>query len=656
MNYQHLPSPVAFRQDINGLRAWAVIAVLLFHFSLIGLPGGFVGVDIFFVISGFLMTQIIVVGHEKGNFSILKFYMARARRILPALIVLSAVLLIVGWFLLPDVDYQALAKQVIVSLSFVGNYYFMLISGDYFAIQQSEIWMLHSWSLAVEAQFYLLFPIIVALVWRIKPTRNAMLSVLILTFFLSFLSALYVNSVDSKISFYALPTRAWELAVGGIVFLLSSRELFAKRFKPALHLIGWGMLFISFIFIEESIIWPGLPTLLPVFGTALIILVANQSSLLTENIVAQWIGDRSYSIYLWHWPIVVILSFAMLSDNWLWVLLAIALSILMGALSYALVEVPTRKFLSKSLFRKELILIGISVMVIIAASLLIKTHSFSGRINPLVQIAANEAANYGESRMDCLTGLYGSDNYQPGCKIGIPSEIGAILIGDSHSASVASALSKAAGQHGKSIHFRGMNDCSTIIEVERYAIDMAAKRRREACVKFNGGIEKYLGQFDASIPLVIVNRFNLVYSGLDKTLTQGQLKANQKINHNLKQLVKTLCMYQEKRQVYVINSIPEFGFSVPKKLSRHLIFSSNVEDIKIPKEKFIEKNKLIWQAQTQAHKLCGVEVLDTTNYLCDDQYCYGSIEKRPLYFDSNHLSEHGNKFLVPMFDKFLFSE
>lgn len=220
--YSHLPSPVKFREDINGLRAWAVIAVLLFHFSLIGLPGGFAGVDIFFVISGYLMTAIIVGGYEKGNFSIWKFYMSRVRRILPAAMFVITVLLVLGWFFLPTPDYQELGKQSAYSLGFLSNIGYWKSSG-YFDSSAHEKWLLHTWSLAVEAQFYLLYPLFIALVWRFWKSVKAVTIAVLLIFLASLVLNLTLSHSKPTAAFYLLPTRGWELAAGALVFLIAKQ-------------------------------------------------------------------------------------------------------------------------------------------------------------------------------------------------------------------------------------------------------------------------------------------------------------------------------------------------------------------------------------------------------------------------------------------------
>jgi peptidoglycan/LPS O-acetylase OafA/YrhL len=157
-----------FRSDINGLRAWAVVAVILYHFDVPGFGGGFVGVDVFFVISGFLMTGIVVDGLERGEFSLLAFYLARASRILPALIVVCTVLLMLGWWVLLRLDYTELGLDAVFSLAFLSNIKFWREAG-YFDAASHDKWLLHTWSLAVEWQFYLLLPLVLLAMWRWRP-------------------------------------------------------------------------------------------------------------------------------------------------------------------------------------------------------------------------------------------------------------------------------------------------------------------------------------------------------------------------------------------------------------------------------------------------------------------------------------------------------
>ncbi|MBE0472416.1 MAG: acyltransferase, partial [Methyloprofundus sp.] len=438
---QHLPSPVNYREDINGLRAWAVIAVILFHFQLPGLGAGFFGVDIFFVISGFLMTAIIVKGLERNNFSIWKFYMARARRILPALMVLIAVLLVLGWFWLPTPDYQTLGTQSAYSLGFLSNIHFWRSTG-YFDAAAHEKWLLHTWSLAVEAQFYLLFPIFLILLWKIKPQVKALFWGLGLVFIASLVLSIYAAGLQPAAAFYLLPTRGWELAAGGLAFLIGREVVALKRFLKPMLWSGFALWVIAFMVLDSSYAWPSGWALLPVLGTVLIILANQSQAKLTVNLLAQWLGNRSYSLYLWHWPLVVALYFASLQNDWLWVSGAIALSLILAHLSYHLVEVPTRNYLSLSGLRKEVLFIAVVLTLLIFASMLVIKNESSRNIPAVVNIAAFEATNRNDLAISCRYRAY--NNAIPGCIFGEKENVAAILIGDSHSEAIASAMAEAA--------------------------------------------------------------------------------------------------------------------------------------------------------------------------------------------------------------------
>ena len=207
---------IDFRPDINGLRTWAVLAVVLYHFKVPGFGGGFVGVDVFFVISGFLMTSIIVRGLERDRFSVISFYMARARRILPALLVLCAVLLALGWFLLLPPDYKMLGTHSVTAVSFWSNLRFWQEAG-YFDTSSHEKWLLHTWSLSVEWQFYLVLPLLLWGMWRIKPGRAAQIGLTSVVLVTSLLACIWLTPADPTQAFFGLHTRAWEMLAGGLL-------------------------------------------------------------------------------------------------------------------------------------------------------------------------------------------------------------------------------------------------------------------------------------------------------------------------------------------------------------------------------------------------------------------------------------------------------
>ena len=323
-----------FRPDINGLRAIAVLGVVLFHFLGHALPGGFAGVDVFFVISGFLMTSIIFRGLETKNFSILNFYRARAKRIVPALSILGLTLVVLGWFFLHPDDFRALAKHTFGSLTFSSNFLYLKESG-YFDEASKEKWLLHTWSLSVEWQFYLLYPILVVLLGKLfrLPVVRA---ILVVGTVLSFCLCVYATSRWPSSAFYLLPTRAWEMLAGGLACLYP--RALTMPTKRAAEACGLLLILLSYLGFSEANAWPGYLALVPVTGTLLVIAAHREKSWLTGNTLFQWIGASSYSIYLWHWPCVVWLNYVGRSADPIYVGMGLLLSFGLGALSYYLVE------------------------------------------------------------------------------------------------------------------------------------------------------------------------------------------------------------------------------------------------------------------------------------------------------------------------------
>lgn len=321
---------IKFRYDINGLRAIAVLAVVIFHFNHSWLPGGFAGVDVFFVISGFLMTKIIMKGIEDRTFNLFKFYVARANRIIPALAMLCLILLVFGWFYLTPDDYRLLGKHVISSLGFFSNVIYWLESG-YFDSVAYEKWLLHTWSLSVEWQFYIIYPVILIALNKVLTFENLKKFICVATI-AGFGVSIYVTLYWPDSSYFLFHSRAWEMMLGGIASLYTFNLKDSNKKK--VELLGIALIISSYAFISSDTPWPGYMAMLPVFGAFLILVSNRQDSVFTNNFVFQVIGRYSYSIYLWHWPIVVYGYYTV--EHW-WVI-GFPLSLMLGALSYKYIE------------------------------------------------------------------------------------------------------------------------------------------------------------------------------------------------------------------------------------------------------------------------------------------------------------------------------
>lgn len=291
-----------FRKDINGLRAIAVLSVLIFHFNPSYLPGGFAGVDVFFVISGFLMTSIIFRGVESNNFSIFNFLKARAKRIVPALLVVTIATIAIGFMVTDPSSYKAMGKHAISSLLFISNIIYNSESG-YFEAQSHSKFFLHTWSLSVEWQFYIIYPIIICLLKKAMTLKN--IKIIILTLFVvSLLASIYMGINRESSSYFMIYSRAWEMLIGGIAYIYPLKVNDSKR--KYIELLGLILIISSFFIFSNKTPWPSYNAILPVVGAYLCILSNNSKSMLSFSPI-QFIGLISYSVYLIHWPLIVFL-------------------------------------------------------------------------------------------------------------------------------------------------------------------------------------------------------------------------------------------------------------------------------------------------------------------------------------------------------------
>ena len=297
--------------QIQALRALAALLVVLFHAKLS--PGGFIGVDIFYVISGYLITGLIIkeIGNT-GTFKYRAFYLRRAKRLLPASLGILALTAIFSWLVLPPTVRTDLGKDVLAASLYVSNYLFAFWQNDYQNLNATPSPVIHYWSLAVEEQFYIFWPIIVFSLWKFGKRRAVGLGILAITV-TSFLFSLYLTNANPIWSFYSLPTRAWELGIGALLLFLPQK--FASRRTAGSSLIVWAgalLLMSSVLIFSERTPFPGYNALLPTIGTAILIAaVAAWPPILNDLSklrIVQWLGEISYPFYLWHWPLLVLPS------------------------------------------------------------------------------------------------------------------------------------------------------------------------------------------------------------------------------------------------------------------------------------------------------------------------------------------------------------
>lgn len=642
----------SFRDDINGLRAWAVLAVIFYHFGITGFSGGFVGVDVFFAISGFLMTGIVVEGLERNKnseFSVLEFYMARARRILPALIVLCGVLLTLGWWTLLPLDYELLGNHSAASITFLSNIQFWREAG-YFDTQSHDKWLLHTWSLAVEWQFYLILPLILVAVWKWRPDRHSITIVLLVGLLASLALSVIITPLKPSAAFYLLPTRAWEMLTGGLVYLLANRVILNSSTRSALEFSGFALIIGAIIGFDSSSSWPGWRALVPIIGTSLVLLAARSRSLWTTPTMTQWFGTRSYSLYLWHWPIVVALTYSEQQNNPIYIAAGLGLTLVLGNLSYHLVESTTRRYLNKLNVKNSIAgLLGFSIAVSLAGLGIKLNHGINGRFDPTIEAISQESLNKNPRRDECLllTGIA-----SPSCTFG-GNNLQVIVLGDSHANATVSAVVSAAPSPDSGIMEWSYSGCPIIQGVHSTA--------RKQCGAFVDWAIQKLQTTPTNIPVVIINRYAQFAFGANEYVSQDktpqiyfskpyQTPQPEFLEEYARNLTNTACNIAKTRTVYLVRPIPEMGIDVPTRMARSELLGTKKE-IFVTLADYNERQAFILRAQDKARDQCGVKILDPLPYLCSDNRCYGAKNNRPLYSDDDHLSEFGNKVLVPMFSE-----
>ena len=387
---------IGYRPEIDGLRAFAVLSVLIFHYFPEVLPGGYIGVDIFFVISGYLISKNIFYDLYAGKFKFLDFYSSRIRRIFPALIFIFLIVLILGWLLFTPLNYFQLSKHVLAGASFVSNLLLWSESG-YFDVASSSKPLLHLWSLGIEEQFYLLWPLVIWLMWSRKLNLFWPITLIsVASFFLN----LYLASYSPKSAFYFLAPRAWELLAGSLLAYSEINSVqhkgeFKQKFLSNLSsLFGALCLIFGMFFITDKSQFPGWLALYPIVGSILILRAGNFSwinRVILSNRPMLWIGLISYPLYLWHWPLLVFASTLNLSTHLDEAhLILIFLSFFLAFLTYKYIEQPLQN-IENNIFKTWAIIIAMFCVIGISL-IIILNKGFPERFLSLKALASSESS------------------------------------------------------------------------------------------------------------------------------------------------------------------------------------------------------------------------------------------------------------------------
>lgn len=477
-----------YRPEIDGLRAVAVLAVLVYHAAPALLPAGFVGVDIFFVISGYLITSILVAEHgATGRIDLLAFYARRARRLLPALVVVIVATMGLAWMLVPTGPYVHDALESAgAALLFSGNIYFQLNSGGYFDGPANTLPLLHLWSLGVEEQFYLVYPLV--LLGGLRFGRRGAAWVLLLLALASLSFAEYAMGRWPDAAFYQMPARLWELAAGALVALPGHRVR-----SPWLAALGLALIAYSVFWTPERA--PGLGVMLPVLGAALFLLPVHGGLSVPWPRPMVTIGKWSYSAYLWHWPLLALDRASAFGEPPAWRLLAwCALAIVLAGISHRFLEVPAMASLATRPSGKVLRLAAGTVAVALVTGT--GAHMLHRPATGAAEIASKAQQDRPPFESDCHFPMTAEVRNLLGCRSGESRPTVAIW-GDSHALAWSPFAWSLAGHRGTSATLLSMDACPPLVGLSAFRAD--APTHMNNCARLNHLALKELPAFDTVI-------------------------------------------------------------------------------------------------------------------------------------------------------------
>ena len=617
----------AFRPDINVLRALSVAAVVGYHLRIPGFSGGFIGVDVFFVITGYLMTRKVMDDLARDRFSFIDFVGMRARRIYPALVVMVVLSTVAGWFLtMPDQYFRQL-RQAFYALIFLSNFAFDNDNG-YFSMAAQTKPLLHTWSLSVEWQFYLWMPLIAWTVWRAfgpKPGIPAVTRALQIVAAISLAWCLWKSQNDMLGSaFFSLRARAWEPLAGGLIAAYEIRRLAEVgwwRIKLASAIAGWALIVACVAYPFPEVPWPASLTLLPVLGSVMVI-AARQESILFAVGLIQRVGDWSYSIYLWHWPIWVfavgwlsLRGYDVTSSVKMWVALA---SLALGFASYRFIEQPVRR--RRDVWTPRLMATASGITITVFAgfgALTFLNRGFPNRMPAYLQQAL-VARQTDTPRDDCFrnsnsvknaSGDYCSFGAEP---TGKPT---VILWGDSFANQYLDPISAAATANGLHGLIATQSSCRAFIDDP----DRNARDERP-CRDFNRStLDFVLRQAEPSIVVLASNWSEAVevFALVDRLLASGKI-------------------------VILVTPLLNVGFDVPQRwIETQLRTGAAINEWKIEADPVVTLKALRTEIAARLAKHHGdpqLITVDPSSVICETGYCYLVRNGQANFRDTAHIS------------------
>lgn len=628
------PLSIGFRPDIQGLRAIAVILVILAHLGLPWVAGGFVGVDIFFVLSGFLITGLLLTEHQATNTIALgAFYLRRLRRLLPVLIVVILTSAAVVAWLMPKADSQIILGSLPFAASWTSNLFFALRQQDYFNELAEKDVFVHTWSLGVEEQFYLFWPLLllaaIAVAHKIQLQRT-----LLLVAVASFIGCIAWTYWQPISAFYMMPARIWQFALGALVYVFASQirphNSHSTLVSTSLAALGLLLILASALLLDQQSVYPGYLALLPSGGAAMVILSgclrhsSNQNPTGLANPILVWLGDRSYSLYLWHWPVITVIE--LLEYKWLngaiSVCLAITITVALSVISYQFIELPFWKQKLKKLPAKTFLLgTGASVALALAVSFHVQRVP-TGVSKPTMDVTASIRNDFPILYRYSCDAWYHHAKVEP-CIFGpntAPNT--AVLIADSIGAQWFSALTNQYVNEQWRLVVLTKSACSMVDEDYFYP---RIGKIYEICTQWRNAV---IDQIDVFKPNIIILGGSATYDYSAKQWLDGSKRVLDRLSSKTEKIV-------------IISGAPTLGFDGPSCIGQHIKTKQQIDNGDCISDKSVDKFVQVANILHQAAKeFTNVSVFNPVELVCPNGQCRAITSTGiPVYRDSQHLTD-----------------
>lgn len=652
-----------FRSDIEGMRAIAILMVIGAHFSIPGLAAGFIGVDVFFVLSGFLITGILVREYNQNQrLDLPRFYANRLRRLFPALATMLVLSSLAAAYILPATQHIAHSKAAIMAALWLSNIHFTFADVDYFAAETSSNAFVHTWSLGVEEQFYLIWPLLIlsVLVLPASKGRTRLLWIMLAGIaILSLLACLYSAKTNPIFAFYMMPTRAWQFAAGGMVWLL------AQQYVTTRTSARWGSLVAVLLFLPAMLLigpnttYPGLLALLPTLATCALLWAGNDKQSPSHKLLSmpfmQWVGRISYSWYLWHWPVLIIgEQIIPVRGYFSNTLAAIALSLLLAVITHHVIENPIRFGKIRLIRPRWQIGAALTVMALMSSQLLRwhdDTKNLFNSAPTTTRIDQTRIASKRElfSKPENIRYVQAISNlpliYQDGCDSflkddelnpchygNIDAKKSVVLFGDSVGAQWFPTLAELYSPDEWSLVVLTKSACPIIDEPYFY---QRIGREYTECSRWR----------EKAIAWIVKQRPDILFIGNTASypFTEEQIEAGSK--RILSRLSPVL------RDIYIIEPSPLLGFNGAECLMQKNNESNDACTSHMLSNKSYNQAFRVLESLTKNYE--NTHWLETASFICPDGFCSAERNGIIVFRDSQHLTVDFAKFAVEHFKSHL---